>query len=81
LFIRSTLIRSGASNTPQSSSLKKAAFSPLGLLTVVAMLLREWEKKVVDMNTENLNNKDIEWADYVFLSAMAVQRAMADSFL
>jgi len=53
---------------------KKAAFPPLGLLTVAAMLPKEWERKLVDMNTEILSDRDIEWADYVFVSAMVVQR-------
>ena len=53
---------------------KKAAFPPLGLLTVAAMLPEEWQKKLVDMNVTSLNNEDIKWADYVFISAMVVQR-------
>ncbi|MFC1946404.1 B12-binding domain-containing radical SAM protein [Chloroflexota bacterium] len=53
---------------------KRANFPPLGLLTVAAMLPPEWEKKLVDLNTDSLNNDDIKWADYVFLSAMAVQQ-------
>ena len=53
---------------------KKASFPPLGLLTVAAMLPEEWQKKLVDMNITTLNDGDIRWADYVFISAMAVQR-------
>jgi len=53
---------------------KKASFPPLGLLTVAAMLPHEWEKKLLDMNTDELNEKDLEWADLVFISAMSVQK-------
>jgi len=53
---------------------KKAAFPPLGPLTVAAMLPNEWQKKLVDMNVESLSDEDIKWADLVFISAMIVQK-------
>ena len=53
---------------------KRAAFPPLGLMTVSAMLPSDWERRLVDMNIESLWPDDIEWADVVFISAMIVQK-------
>ena len=53
---------------------KKAAYPPLGLLTVGAMLPSTWKKKLVDMNVEALKDQDLIWADCVFLGGMSVQQ-------
>lgn len=53
---------------------KKAALPPLGLLTVGAMLPETWSKKLIDMNVRDIKEKDLKWADAVFISAMVVQR-------
>ncbi|MFC2113014.1 B12-binding domain-containing radical SAM protein [Bacteroidota bacterium] len=53
---------------------KKAVLPPLGLITVSAMLPAAWKKKLVDMNVTTLRLHDIEWADFVFISAMYIQK-------
>jgi radical SAM superfamily enzyme YgiQ (UPF0313 family) len=56
---------------------KKAVSPPLGLLTVAAMLPTGWKKRLVDLNVSSLLQKDLEWADFVFISGMVVQRDAA----
>lgn len=53
---------------------KRAAFPPLGLLTVAALLPKYWNKRLVDLNVQSLESSDLEWADLVFVSAMIAQK-------
>ena len=56
---------------------RKAAFPPLGLLTVAALLPDNFQKRLVDVNVDNLTDDDLSWADVVFIGAMTVQRDSA----
>ncbi len=60
---------------------KKAAVPPLGLITVSALLPQNWQKKLVDLNVSELDTKDILWADYVFISAMYIQKESVNMIL
>ncbi len=60
---------------------KKAAFPPLGLLTVAAMLPDSWGKKLVDLNVEPLTDEHLTWAHMVFISAMIVQKESAQQVI
>ena len=56
---------------------KKAALPPLGLLTVAAILPEHWAKHLVDINVRKLREKDLAWANVVFISGMIAQRDSA----
>ncbi|MBU1638026.1 cobalamin-dependent protein, partial [bacterium] len=53
---------------------KKASEPPLGLLTIAAMLPADWNKKLVDMKVDSLQDTELQWADIVFISAMSIQK-------
>jgi radical SAM superfamily enzyme YgiQ (UPF0313 family) len=60
---------------------KQAALPPLGLLTVAAMLPAGWGKRLVDLNVRKLTEKDLAWADLVFISGMIAQRDSAHAVI
>ena len=60
---------------------KKASTPPLGLLTIAAMLPADWNLQLVDLNVDSLNQKDLQKADYVFISAMTIQQDAAQSLI
>jgi len=60
---------------------KNALLPPLGLLTVAAMLPESFEKKLIDMNTVPLYDRDIKWADYVFITGMVIQKNSVDRII
>src|SRR5215475_3311081 len=47
---------------------------PLGLITVAALLPRDWQIRLVDRNAEELKTSDIEWADLIMTGGMIPQQ-------
>jgi radical SAM superfamily enzyme YgiQ (UPF0313 family) len=60
---------------------KKAAYPPLGLLTVAAMLPDKFHRRLVDLNVDSVTDDDFAWADFAFIGAMAVQRDSAKQII
>jgi len=60
---------------------KKASLPPLGLLTVAAMLPRDWEIRLIDMNVSKLRDRHLKNADIIFVSAMIVQKESTHSVI
>lgn len=48
--------------------------APLGLITVAAMLPKQWELRLVNRNTESLTEADLDWADLVMIGGMLNQQ-------
>jgi hypothetical protein len=48
--------------------------SPLGLITMAALLPEDWEIRLLDLNTRKLGDSDIDWADLIFIGGMLPQQ-------
>jgi radical SAM superfamily enzyme YgiQ (UPF0313 family) len=48
--------------------------APLGLITLAAMLPQHWELRLVNRNTEELTEADLDWADLVMTGGMLAQQ-------
>ena len=53
---------------------KQSAYPPLGLLTVSALLPRDWKRQLVDCEVDELHAADIQWANLVFVTGMLIQK-------
>ena len=52
----------------------KAPYPSLSLITVAALLPREWQLRLVDMNVEAVTEPMWDWADLVMISGLIMQR-------
>ena len=48
--------------------------APLGLITVAALCPKEWEFRLVNRNTEDLTDADLDWADLIMIGGMLNQQ-------
>jgi radical SAM superfamily enzyme YgiQ (UPF0313 family) len=52
----------------------KTLMPPLSLITVAALLPRDWQLRLVDLNAEAMTDQLWGWADLVMISGMIIQR-------
>jgi radical SAM superfamily enzyme YgiQ (UPF0313 family) len=50
---------------------------PLGLLTVAALLPKDWSLRLVDENVRPLTDEDLDWSDLVLVGAKIIHRPRA----
>jgi hypothetical protein len=56
---------------------KRYPASPLGLITVAALLPQSWQLRLIDRNVEQLKTEDFDWADLVLVTGMLPQQENA----
>ena len=63
-------------NFKQTSEVFGAKYpaAPLGLITVAALLPSSWSVRLVNRNTEDLNDDDLDWADLILTGGMLPQQ-------
>src|SRR3954464_386175 len=48
--------------------------APLGLITVAALCPKEWDFRLINRNTEELTDADLDWADLIMIGGMLNQQ-------
>src|SRR5438094_10130516 len=51
--------------------------APLGMITVAAMLPKSWTIRLINRNTEEMTEADLDWADMVMTGGMLPQQSDA----
>ncbi|WP_193140964.1 B12-binding domain-containing radical SAM protein [Meridianimarinicoccus sp. MJW13] len=64
----------GHYDTPADLVGAKAPIPPLGLLTVAALLPKDWPVRFIDRTVRDFSDSDLEWADLVFTGGMLTQQ-------
>ncbi len=59
----------------------KTLMPPLGLLTVAALLPKDWELRLCDLASRPMIEDDWNWADMVMISGMIIQRESVLNFI
>ncbi len=52
----------------------KTLMPPLGLVTMAAMLPKDWELRLADLETLSVRREDWDWAEIVMITGMIVQK-------
>ena len=52
----------------------KCPAPPLGMMTLAALLPKDWDIKLINRNAEELKTTDLDWADVVMTGGMLPQR-------
>jgi radical SAM superfamily enzyme YgiQ (UPF0313 family) len=53
---------------------RKSFAPPLALMTVAALLPKDWDIRLIDVNVHKMNGADLDWADAVMFSGMNCQK-------
>src|SRR5436305_13324541 len=48
--------------------------APLGLITVAALCPKDWDLRLVNRNTEELTDADLDWSDLIMIGGMLNQQ-------
>lgn len=60
---------------------KRYSATPLGPITVAALLPASWNVRLVDRNVEELDERDLDWADLVMTGGMLSQQRDAKAII